>query len=302
MDDKQEVINFLKSCYSPIPIDGYPSNAVRNAGSYKRWNFISSILSTNDSKKILDIGCNLGFFSFSSAKLGHDVIGVDTDKECINIAKKIAKIESIDNVKFQHLTTSLLTFLEEIPDDTYDYTFYLSVHHHIYEQDSSDVADKILNEISRISKYMLFDMGQPDEKDNGWLHWIKLMPNFASPKTDIIEHVQDNSGYEYSEIISSTTIHDTERWVYLFCRTLPQHVIEKSVVFKDRHYDIDTFIQRGMGSTSKLKESSSFQPIDSNTETRVRYYKAHSQEGKSYFINGINPQIREIIFMIKFLG
>ncbi len=116
--------------YQPIPLVGlYNPNAVRAAGCIQRWQDISKILPHDKPQKILDIGCNLGYFCIVAADSGHTVDGFDTDKEVIYWGKKIIEEFGIPGINLWVASDDLLSNLRKIPDDSYDYVFYLSVHH-----------------------------------------------------------------------------------------------------------------------------------------------------------------------------
>jgi len=69
---------------------------------------------------VLDIGCNYGFFSFQAAKAGAQVTGTDR-APVMGVAKTINDHIEMMDVKFR----------AGWGEETFDYIFYLSVHHQI---------------------------------------------------------------------------------------------------------------------------------------------------------------------------
>jgi GT2 family glycosyltransferase/SAM-dependent methyltransferase len=51
-------------------------------------------------KRVLDLGCNVGFFSLNIARYAKEVVGIDHDQIAINKARELAKKYKIQNVDF----------------------------------------------------------------------------------------------------------------------------------------------------------------------------------------------------------
>ena len=258
----------------------------RKEGSYKRWEAISRYL-PKEPQTILDIGCNTGFFSLSAAALNHRVVGLDTDKNCIQEALEKVTPDIGGRVVFVHID-NLLSELEAIPDDAYDYVFYMSVHHHVIEDYGIEASHKILSEISRISRNMFFDMGQSDEKDSEWLTWLPRVRALQKdkPKSAIQIDVIRSSSYVYSEIITSTTIHETERLCYFFTREEPAWLSPKTLNFDGKDYRVIRYMLRtesGDGRNVLFTEGFPFN-YDSTIKSNTRYYIVEDEKENRFFI------------------
>ena len=257
----------------------------RKEGSYKRWEAISRFL-PKEPQTILDIGCNTGFFSFSAADLGHRVVGLDTDANCIQEA--LGKVTPDNNrVVFVHID-NLLSEIREIPDDAYDYVFYMSVHHHVLEEYGIEAAHKVLYEISRISRNMFFDMGQSNEKDSEWLTWLPRVKAIQkeNPKRAISIDVIRNSTYVYSEIITSTTIHEAERVCYFFTRQKPAWLSPKTLNFDGKDYTVTRYMLRtesGDGQNTLFTDGFPFS-YDATIKHNTRYYIVKDEKENHYFV------------------
>lgn len=91
------------------------------ADSARVWNTISKG-QTFSNTDVLDIGSHYGFHSFQAAKAGANVLGVEVDDECLQMAV------TINN----HIEQQDVTFTRTEPTNAmFDFIFYLSVHHQI---------------------------------------------------------------------------------------------------------------------------------------------------------------------------
>lgn len=80
-------------------------------------------------KRVLDIACNSGFWSFQCALLGAEVIGFDARTELVEQAKLIQRIVGLSNVDFR-----LLDFWEMSPESlggTFDVVLNLGLLYHL---------------------------------------------------------------------------------------------------------------------------------------------------------------------------
>ena len=239
--------------------------------SNRRWRYIQPFLaerlkSEDNTKRILDIGCNNGFFSIMAAKEGYDVLGVDNDREMIDSAIK----QGCGGVVFEHLEEDLLNRLKKFKDKEFEFTFYMSVHHHMYEQYGEKIADAILKEIGRISKSVIFDMGQSDELGSVWTTWKKFIPRFEDNRKELPIFISNKLDItEYSEVICSETIHGTDRWLFLFSDYKPDHLVNKKLYFSGIGYSI---VEQIYNKRKRIEN--------------VRYFVVENS-GKKYFVKEI---------------
>ncbi|MAF43663.1 MAG: hypothetical protein CMI54_05785 [Parcubacteria group bacterium] len=78
--------------------------------------------------KVIDWGCNLGFFSFEALKVGHAVTGVDSNKEFIDICSSLAEDNSFNQSPDFFVDTLTAESIKKYPADV---AFCFSVLHHI---------------------------------------------------------------------------------------------------------------------------------------------------------------------------
>ncbi len=93
-------------------------------------------------QRILDIGCNLGFFSLYFADRGYKVSGIDNNRKHISICKILQKINRKE-INFSVAEFSV-DFLEHIQKNQYDMVFMFSVIHHVIAAHSLDFAQDLM--------------------------------------------------------------------------------------------------------------------------------------------------------------
>lgn len=83
--------------------------------------------------KILDVGCGRGYLSLELAREGHDVLGIDSDQEMIQQAKKTMNTDPYKSERGP-LNYQVQTFSEwKDPDYKFDLIIFSRVLHHIPE-------------------------------------------------------------------------------------------------------------------------------------------------------------------------
>ncbi len=146
--------------------------------SYGRLDAINNFLPENHSPTVIDVGCNLGFFTFNMAKRGGFSIGIDYGRNEILAAKALAHKHSVDNIVF--------TQMEITPDNASllpkaDMVICLSIFHHWIRKLGEDDSLRIMQGLAdSANKYFVFDTGQPNEKDVDWNQNLEFMnPNIS---------------------------------------------------------------------------------------------------------------------------
>jgi SAM-dependent methyltransferase len=126
----------------------------KRADSKLVWDAINTVDWKN--KKVLDIGCNYGYFSFHASKEGAFVDAVDTNKNTLNVAKTIG----------HHIEMQDVNFFERDLGGEYDYIFYLSVHHQFDPQ--YKVLKKTIDDyLKRTRKSLFVEMLMPPDFGKG---------------------------------------------------------------------------------------------------------------------------------------
>lgn len=91
---------------------------------------------------ILDIGCNMGFFSHFFADRGFQVSGIDMNPNNITLCNLLQKV----NQPRIHFSVDVFsdTFIEKLPNNQYETAFLFSVIHHVIYAKGLDYAQKLL--------------------------------------------------------------------------------------------------------------------------------------------------------------
>lgn len=252
--------------YHPNPFNRNDCNAMRAEASWRRWDAMKRRLMTNHKLKILDVGCSEGFFAIKAAALGHEVIAVDNDEKALAKAREYGHAL---HVEFRH-TENLMREIDRLVEKgiKFDVIFYMSVHHHIFEQMNQFRAGLLLRKLSSICDEMIFDMGQPDENPNeDMVGWWGIIPRWTEPRLGIIDYVSRNSEFAGVEIISSTIMHGAHRWLYRF--TKREIEIPDILHFGDDAYVVDR--------NSMMSKNGKF-------KTNACYYKVHNWKGELFWV------------------
>jgi len=82
-------------------------------------------------KRVLDIGCNAGFFSFKMAERGADVVGIDTDQEVSKQSSFIDQARFCNEVMGLHVDFRKQDLLELGDPEGFDVILFLGVLYHV---------------------------------------------------------------------------------------------------------------------------------------------------------------------------
>lgn len=105
--------------YNPLPFPGCDKFPCHRKNSPERWNLISTNLK---GKRVLDIGCATGYFSFKAALAGASiVVGIDHDPAAIEVCNVAATIFDVPNVQFEHMV------VVTPPSQKYDVVFAMAI-------------------------------------------------------------------------------------------------------------------------------------------------------------------------------
>ncbi len=141
--------------------------------SYGRLDAINAFLSSDDKPTTLDVGCNLGFFTFNMAKRGGFSIGIDYGRNEILAAKALALKNGIENIVFTHMeiTPENASLLPKT-----DMVICLSIFHHWIRKLGQEKSLEIMKGLAgSTKKYFIFDSGQPNEKNVEWNKYLEFM-------------------------------------------------------------------------------------------------------------------------------
>lgn len=108
--------------------------------------------------KVLDIGCNAGFYSFELARRGADVLGIDLDPHYLKQARWATGIYGLEKkVRFKQMQVYDLSLLEE----QFDMVWFMGVFYHLrYPMLALDIISE------KVKRMMVFQtLMMPDRKE-----------------------------------------------------------------------------------------------------------------------------------------
>ena len=136
-----------------------------------RWNAMKKNLPLKK-KSVLDIGSNIGFFTFKFAENNFLAHGIESDMFSVLISNSIKQKNKMQNVFFSFETIDQ-NFIKRMPK--YQIINNLSVFHHWVKQYGDKNALIMLNLLVKKCNYMFFETGQNDEVDMEWSKFLKFM-------------------------------------------------------------------------------------------------------------------------------
>ena len=149
--------------YQPDPFDLFNNVEVDRdtEGTTEKWTLIKEHL-PKEAYTALDIGCNIGYFSFKMAQGGADhVLGIDIERGPLLIAEKLKLLGRVGNVGFCTLAIDQKN-VELLGQ--HDVILFLSVFHHLVYVHGMGTAKFVLEQLIRKTrKVLFFETGQGDQ-------------------------------------------------------------------------------------------------------------------------------------------
>lgn len=150
----------------------------RHLGTLERWRAIERELGDLEGSS-LDIGCNVGFFTFQMERKGFFVIGVEGERLPYHVCNLVKEIGEFNNAVFVRAVVDQ-DFCTKLP--IVDVTIFLSVFHHIVRRWGMGVSTALLRELMRrTTKVLFFETGQSNETNTSWASC--LPPMTPDPKS-----------------------------------------------------------------------------------------------------------------------
>lgn len=163
-----------------------PNHFLGNFPSFKWENIKGSIPEDLSGWKVLDIGCNAGFYSIELAKRGAEVTGIDLDEHYLNQARWTAEKFGLDDrITFKQMQVYDFAHTEE----QFDLVWFMGVFYHLrYPLLALDILSQ------KTKKMMVFqtlslpgkeEMGVPEDVE---FHKREIMKTEAWPSMAFIEN------------------------------------------------------------------------------------------------------------------
>lgn len=155
-----------------------------------KWNNIKKALPQSfEGYKVLDIGCNAGFYSIELAKLGAKVVAVDIDEHYLKQAKWVAKEFDLESqIEFRQM--QVYDFAKV--DEEYDLVWFMGVFYHLrYPLLAMDILSKLTKKHLLFQTFSLpYENNNNEFKipDNVEFHKREVLNNTAWPKLAFIQN------------------------------------------------------------------------------------------------------------------
>ncbi len=147
-----------------------------------------------DEKKVLDIACNCGFYSFELSKRGANVMGIDNSYQDIvraNFAKNILKIE---NVEFRICNVDEMN--KEF-ESQFDMILCLGLLYHLWDPEC------VINNVSKMTNFAIFETIASNDNSSRLI----LDPNYTQdgylPTIGWLKGAFHKAGFSKVELVTS---------------------------------------------------------------------------------------------------
>lgn len=153
------IIERQRTTYQPVPWLGV-KNSKREKSTFGRWHAIKSDL-TFKHGSMMDIGCNVGFFTMKFAEMGFFSLGIDGDSENIYVASLARQTGKVEHAAFMNcfITPENIKDLPEV-----DVITFFSVWHHWIGLYGLEHAREMLTVLwSKTNHKLYFEGGEDTE-------------------------------------------------------------------------------------------------------------------------------------------
>lgn len=127
--------------YQPINLPGYEATLpLAGRDCFDRVQAIAQAIDDEfdgQAIRVIDWGCNLGFFAFELARRGHEVVGVDSDRRAIDVCRYIAEHSGLAQPPRFFCDTLAASSIPLYGD--FDAAICLSVLHHLRDERQSTI-------------------------------------------------------------------------------------------------------------------------------------------------------------------
>jgi|TARA_Y100000294_G_scaffold175100_1_gene194471 O-antigen chain-terminating methyltransferase len=209
------VISYLPAFkfYQPIYGKEEKSKAVSRA-CIDRWKAIVPFL-REVKGSVLDIGCNIGYFSFMASKEGCISFGVEADNFNITCCHAIKAETLAKNCMFMKKKVDM-DFVRKMP--FFDVILSLSVFHHWVKSYGDQQAIEMMKILASKCRAMIFETGQSNESGTKWHHKLFFM---GKNPDKWIQSFLYEIGFQDVRIIGifPTGLTDVDRYLFLARKT-----------------------------------------------------------------------------------
>jgi hypothetical protein len=188
--------------YQPLPRDfaAFGPILAPARGCADRLSIIKDHL-PEQSRNVLDIGSNAGYYLFELAKLGCLCHGLEADSDLVHYTTLASYLQKAKGVSCEWGRLDL-SYVERMP--CYDVILCLSVMHHIILAEGMNFAAEIGKGLARKTRHVMFyEMGQSNETKTDWSPRLPRME--PDPETWISQWLKQ-CGFARVRTIGTSTV------------------------------------------------------------------------------------------------
>jgi O-antigen chain-terminating methyltransferase len=209
------VISYLPifKFYQPVFGKEEKSKAVTRA-CLDRWEAIAPFLRETKGS-VLDIGCNIGYFSFMASKGGCFSYGVEANDFNITCCHAIKAETLVENCVFMKEKVDM-DFVRKMP--SFDVILNLSVFHHWVKVYGDQQSIEMMKILASKCRAMIFETGQSNETCTKWHQKLFFMGKYPDKW---IQSFLYEVGFQDVKIIGTfpTGLTDVDRYLFLARKT-----------------------------------------------------------------------------------
>lgn len=132
----------------------------------------------NGTCSAIDLGCQIGYFTFRLAESGYLALGIENNLSVLRAARLIRQASGIEGASFREMCLNNEN-VKKLP--CVDVTIFLSLWHHLCRSYGFENARELLAEVfAKTERILFFETGQSDET---YMAWSKELPDMTpNPK------------------------------------------------------------------------------------------------------------------------
>ena len=209
----------LLKVYQPHPFGkSWGGNSEQLRACADRLDAMAAKLPVGVPLSTLDLGCNIGYFTFRFAERGGLCIGIDVGLKEIMAARALAAIHDVPNAVFAQIELTVESG-RQLP--RVDLVICLSIFHHLVRAHGERIACEIMEQVARLAdRFLVFETGQPDELSAKWAREMSFM--YPDPDKWIRNFLSE-LGFSTVHNLGrfSTSVSNVPRHLYLAERNTP---------------------------------------------------------------------------------
>lgn len=161
---------------------------------------------------LIDVGANIGYFSYKFANIFKKVIAIESDDLVSTAAKKLGEYYAIKNVDYftTHFNKEFLDIFEKIVGQKADVTLMLNVHMWITKHEGVDGAKAIMKQLAKNTRYLFFQTAHAESS-------AMFQDDHLRDFNDIKEYLEECGFTDVEQI--NVSMHDNKPRLLIFCKS-----------------------------------------------------------------------------------